>query len=148
MKKLLLLCVALVTTGGMQAADYLTTTPYTVIAEVVSYEHYKAFRQMGQFSLDAPYGNESTIVAKIIAPASLAGREIAIPFESADEDHELLVRKGTTFRWEHHANLNELRGRTESIFRHVLPFPRRGIISLRNDGEIAAFYPGYSVASR
>lgn len=140
MKKFLLIC-SLLAYCGLHGSE-LPVTKYTVIAEVVSYENYVAWRQMTRFSFETPYGNQATIVAKILAPASLAGREIAIPFESTDEDRELLVRSGTVFRWEHYQNLVALRNHTSCLGRAAIEFPRRGIIVLKASGEVAATYPG------
>lgn len=117
------------------------TTPTAVIAKVDSYEHYRAFRGE-RFSLQTPYGNDAAIVATIVSPESLAGREIAIPFESKDEQRELLVQRGTTFRFEHRTNLADLRKKTDAVRRRAIAFPEFGLQVLNPEGEVVASYDG------
>lgn len=117
-------------------------TPYTVIAKVTSYEHYRAFGGSARFSQATPHGNEYTIVAVIQYPDSLEGREIGIPFESRKDGKELLVQPGTVFRFEHRMNLADLRRRTDPIRRRGIAFPELGIVVLKPDGEVAESYDG------
>lgn len=116
-------------------------TPRTVIAKVDSYEHYRSFRG-SRFSQQTPYGNEATIVAKITYPASLAGREIAIPFESQNERNELLVQPGTMFRFEHPINVADLREKTDWVRRRAIGFPELGIQIIDAKGEVLVSYDG------
>lgn len=120
----------------------LPVTPYTVVAKVVSYEHYRSIGGAERFSQATPHGNDSTIVATIVLPESLAGREIAIPFEASVDRKELLVQKGTVFRFEHTRNLADIRGRTDWVRRRALPFPGHGILVLKPNGEVAEAYEG------
>jgi hypothetical protein len=128
--------------GGELAAAVLPVTPYTVVARVQSFEHYRAYGDASRFGLATPYGNDDTIVATIVLPESLAGREIAIPFESKRSGQEVLVQRGTIFRFEYHANLADLRSRTDGVYRRAIPFPLMGIIALKPDGEVAEAYEG------
>jgi len=117
------------------------TTPTTVFAKVDSYEHYRAFRGE-HFGFHTPYGNDAAIVATIIFPESLAGREIAIPFESKDEQREILVQPGTTFRFDHRTNLADLRQKTDLVRRRAIGFPELGIDVLDSKGEVVVSYEG------
>lgn len=140
MKRLFFLLAWLIS-GAAAIAAPLPVTPYTVIARVDSWEHYRAFGR-GGYSLSAPYGSEDTIVATILQPESLAGREIAIPFESKKEGRELLLQRGTIFRFEYHMNLADLRGRTDFVWRRPIEFPRNGILALKANGEVGEAYEG------
>src|SRR4051812_21123763 len=126
MKRLVALLLFSFATGFLTAAA-LPVTPYTVVARVESYETLRTPPGSPEFTLSAPYGNEGAIVAKIVKPDSLAGREIAIPFEASPERQELLVQKGTIFRFEHPRNLEDLRNRTDPVRRRMIGFPERGI---------------------
>jgi hypothetical protein len=128
--------------SALRAAP-LPVTPLTVIAKVESFEHYRAFGGAQRFGPTTPYGNEYAIIATILAPASLAGREIAIPFESKKEGRELLVQPGTVFRFEHRTNLNDLRYKTDNVKRRAIEFPAMGILALKADGEVGEAYEGH-----
>lgn len=140
MPRLVQLILLLALAGGLHAA-VLPVTPYTVVARVDSFEHYRASSH-GRFSLSAPYGSDDTIVATIVLPESLAGREIAIPFESKKGGKELLVQKGTIFRFEHISNLSNLRSQTDRVYRSAIGFPEMGVIVLKPNGEVAEAYEG------
>ena len=139
----LLLATAVLTafSVGLRAAP-LPMTPYTVVAQVESFEHYRALGGNQRFSMATPHGNEETVIAKILQPESLAGREIAIPFESRKDGKELLVQRGTVFRFEHRMNLSDLRDQTERIRRRAIEFPALGIIVPNADGGVAEAYEG------
>ncbi len=141
MSRLRLSCLFLLLVSGLRAA-VLPVTPYTVVAKVDSFEHYRAYEGAGRFGLSAPYGSDDTIVATIVLPEALAGREIAIPFESKKDGKELLVQRGTVFRFEHHANLSDLRSRTDRVYRRAIGFPLMGIIALKPNGEVGEAYEG------
>lgn len=141
MKTLLLACFSLMLAGALRAAP-LPVTPYTVIARVDSFEHYRALGGAERFSNATPHGNDDTIVATIVQPATLAGREIAIPFESKKDGKELLVQRGTVFRFEHRMNLSDLRNRTDPVRRRAIEFPALGIIVPNADGAVAEAYEG------
>ncbi len=141
MPRLFTLILFLAALAGLRAA-VLPVTPYTVIARVDSYEHYSAFGGAVRFSLAMPYGNSDTIVATILQPAMLAGREIAIPFESRKDGRELLVQKGTVFRFESRTNLAYLRDQTDRVYRRPIEFPELGVIVLKPSGEVAEVYEG------
>jgi hypothetical protein len=134
----IILFLALV--GGLSAA-VLPVTPYTVVARVDSFEHYRASAG-SRFGLSAPYGSDDTIVATIVLPESLAGREIAIPFESKKGGKELLVQRGTIFRFEHISNLANLNSQTDRVYRRAIGFPERGILVLKPNGEVGEAYEG------
>lgn len=127
--------------GGLSAA-LLPITPYTVVARVDSFEHYRASAGQARFSLSAPYGSDDTVVATIVQPESLAGREIAIPFESKKGGKELLVQPGTIFRFEHISNLANLRSQTDRVYRSAIGFPEMGVIVLKPNGEVGEAYEG------
>jgi hypothetical protein len=128
--------------GGLYAGALLPVTPYTVVAKVVTFEHYRAFGSNARFSQATPYGNDDTVVAVILQPASLAGREIAIPFESKKDGKELLVQTGTIFRFEYYMNLADLRARTDQVRRRAIEFPAQGVIVLKASGEVGETYAG------
>ena len=123
-------------------ATVLPVTPYTVVTRVDSFEHYRAGAEQARYDLSAPYGSDDTIVATILLPESLAGREIAIPFESKKGGKELLVQRGTIFRFEHISNLSNLRSQTDRIYRSAIGFPEMGIVVLKPKGEVAEAYEG------
>lgn len=127
--------------GGLRAVP-LPVTPFTVIAKVESFEHYRALGGERRFGPATPYGNEDTIVATILQPESLAGREIAVPFESKKDRKELLVQPGTIFRFENRVNLADLHYKTDNVRRRAIDFPELGIIVLKADGEVAEAYEG------
>lgn len=135
------LILFLVLGAGLRAA-VLPVTEWTVVARVDSFEHYRAGSSRSRFSLSAPYGSDDTIVATIVAPESLAGREIAIPFESKKGGKELLVQRGTIFRFEHISNLANLRSQTDRVYRSAIGFPEMGIIVLKPNGEVGEAYEG------
>jgi hypothetical protein len=141
MSRFIQLILSLALAGGLHAA-VLPVTPYTVVARVDSFEHYRASAGHSRFGLSAPYGSDDTIVATIVLPESLAGREIAIPFESKKSGKELLVQKGTIFRFEHISNLSNLRSQTDRVYRRAIGFPEMGIIVLKPNGEVAEAYEG------
>lgn len=141
MKRLLTVVSFLAVFAGVHA-NPLPVTPFTVIAKVESFEPYRAFGGERRFGPATPYGNEDTIVATILQPASLAGREIAIPFESRKDRKELLVQPGTVFRFEHRVNLADLRYKTDNVRRRKIAFPELGIIVLKPDGEVGEAYEG------
>lgn len=141
MRRLFLVLLS-VTLSGVGQAGTPPATPYTVIARVDSFEKYRASSRSERFSLATPYGSDTTIVATIVQPESLAGREIAVPFESKKSGTELLVQPGTLFRFEYHANLLELRNRTDRVRRRTIPFPLHGVIVLKPGGEVAELYRG------
>ncbi|HWA29177.1 MAG TPA: hypothetical protein VG734_26235 [Lacunisphaera sp.] len=127
--------------AGLSAAP-LPVTPYTVIARVTSFENVRLLRGPARFSQEAPHGSDSTLMAVIVFPRSLAGRDIAIPFESRREGRELLVQKGAVFRFEHTRNLADLRERTDAVYRRVIAFPPNGIAVLKPEGGVAEAYEG------
>jgi len=137
-----LLAVLFLTLAGATHAALLPVTPYTVVARVTAFENYRASGGTGRYSLATPYGSDDTIVAIILQPASLAGREIALPFESKKGGKELLVQPGTIFRFEYHANLQDLRAQTDMVYRRAIPFPLMGVIALKPSGEVAEVYEG------
>ena len=141
MKRFLVL-VSLLIAASVGRAAALPVTPFTVVAKVVSFEHQRAPGIQPGYSQAAPHGNEGIIVATIILPESLAGREITIPFQASPEEKELLIQKGTTFRFEHNANLGDIHNRTDWVFRRGLEFPGRGILVLKPGGEVAEAYEG------
>lgn len=141
MTRLVPLILLLALAGGLRAAN-LPITPYTVVARVDSFEHYRANPRDPRFSLSAPFGSDDTIVATVVLPESLAGREIAIPFESKQGGKELLVQPGTIFRFEHISNLANFRSQTDRVYRSAIGFPERGIIVLKPTGEVAEAYAG------
>ncbi len=142
MKKLCLALLALVALPAVRAVELrLPVTDFTVIAEVVSFEYYTASHQFAYDFIKAPYGWDHTIVAKIVAPENLAGREIALPFAPWKMDTMSLTKAGTLFRWESEVNLLGLKFATETLQRTAVPFPRRGIIALKPDGSVAELYP-------
>jgi hypothetical protein len=141
MKRSIMVTAALVL-GVLAQAKEPATTPYTVVAKVTSYEHYRAFGGSNRFSQATPHGNEYTVVAIIQHPESLEGREIGIPFESRKDGKELLVQPGTVFRFEHPMNLADLRRRTDPIRRRGIAFPELGIVVLTPDGEVAETHDG------
>lgn len=141
MPRLRLSCLFLLLVTGLRAA-VLPITPYTVVAKVDSFEHYRAYGGPERFGLSAPYGSDDTIVATIVVPESLAGREIAIPFESKKSGKELLVQRGTVFRFEYHASLSDLRSRTDRVYRQAIGFPLMGVIALKPNGEVGEAYEG------
>jgi len=142
MKRLLMVASCFAALVPMLSAAPLPVTPFTVIAKVESFEHYRALAGAQRFSPAAPYGNDDTIIATILQPASLAGREIAIPFESKKGGKELLVQPGTVFRFEHRRNLIDLQFKTDNVRRRVIAFPELGIIALKADGEVGEAYEG------
>ena len=142
MKSPILAACFFVVFAGVMRAVALPVTPYTVVAQVKSFERYTAIGGAQRFSSVTPYGNEDSIIAKILLPASLAGREIAIPFESKKNGQELLVQPGTVFRFEHRMNVADLRYRTDMVLRSAIGFPEMGIIVLKADGEVAEAYEG------
>ena len=141
MNRLLLMVSSLALACGLGAAE-LPVTPYTVVAKVDSFEHYRSLGGANRFGPATPQGNEYTIVATILQPKSLAGREIAIPFESKKDGKELLVQPGTVFRFEHRVALADLRYKTDNVKRRAIEFPALGIIVLKADGEVAEAYEG------
>jgi hypothetical protein len=141
MSRTVQLILFLALAGGLSAAA-LPLTPYTVVARVDSFEHYRAGSSGSRFSLAAPYGSDDTVVATIVLPESLAGREIAIPFESKKGRKELLVQPGTIFRFEHISNLANLRSQTDRIYRSAIGFPEMGILVLKSNGEVGEAYEG------
>jgi hypothetical protein len=143
MKRFLSVVSILAAAAGMlQASPPPSVTPRTVVCKVESFEHYRALGGIDRFSMASPYGNEETIIATIVYPVSLAGREIAIPFESKKDRKELLVQRGTVFRFEHRMNLADLRNRTEWVHRRAIEFPALGLIALKPDGEAGEIYAG------
>lgn len=143
MKKLLLLVAAVATAACAEEVPLpLPTTPQTVVAKVVSFETVPAAG--GRFlsnHIDAPYGWDAMIVAEIVSPSQLAGREFALPFGLFDGRALALKEPGTLFRWESEQNLVLLRRDTESLARATLPFPRRGILAYRARTDSVEFYP-------
>jgi hypothetical protein len=140
--KHLLALVAFSFLPGLLSAVVLPVTEYTVIAKVTSFENSISRPSAQRFSLATPYGNESAVIATILRPADLAGREIAIPFESRQDGKELFVQPGTVFRFEHPRNLNDLRSRTDNVRRSLIRFPEMGVLVLKADGEVAEAYEG------
>ena len=148
MKRLLTVVAFLAAVAPVLRAAPLPVTPYTVIAKVDSFEQYRAIGGSQRFAPASPYGNEYTILATIVHPTSLAGREIAIPFESKKEGKELLVQPGTVFRFEHPMNLTDLRYKTDPVMRRAIAFPELGIVALNADGEVGEAYEGHLTALR
>lgn len=144
MKKFLLLALVVVTTGfAAETLRPLPVTPFTVIARVVSHEHFIADRAFIGNYLDAAYGWRDCVVAEIVHPQALAGREIAMPYEQRLEPDDPLTHPGTLFRWESTQNLGFLRNSLDRVRRTAMPFPARGVIALDADGRVAAAYPSY-----
>ena len=141
MKRLLMVASCFAALVPVLRAAPMPVTRFTVIAKVESFEHYRAVGGE-RFGPDSPYGNEDTIVAIILKPESLAGREIAIPFESKKERKELFVKPGTVFRFEHSLNLGDLRYKTDNVQRRAIGFPELGVIVLKQDGEVGEAYEG------
>jgi hypothetical protein len=143
MKKLLLLVAAVATAACAEEVPLpLPITSQTVVAKVVSFETVPAAGGRFQSNfIDAPYGWDAMIVAEIVAPSQLAGREFALPFGLFDGRSLALKEPGTIFRWESEQNLAALRRDTESLARATLPFPRRGIIAYRARADTVEFYP-------
>ncbi len=143
MNKLLLLAAAVATAACAEEIPLpLPTTPHTVVAKVVSFETVPAAQGRFQSNfIDAPYGWDAMIVAEIVAPRSLAGREFALPFGLTDGRSLALKEPGTLFRWESEQNLAALRRDTESLRRATLPFPRRGVLAYRARTDTVEFYP-------
>jgi hypothetical protein len=146
MKRLLTVVSFFAAFAAALSAAPLPVTPYTVIAKVKSFEHYRVLGSDQRFGPDTPYGNDYTIVATILAPASLAGRELAIPFESKKVGKELLVQPGTVFRFEHAMNLTDLRYKTDDVKRRAIGFPELGILALNAEGEVTETYDGHLTA--
>lgn len=144
----ILALVSFLALSAALSAGMLPVTPFTVVAKVTSYEHYRALGSPHRYSLETPHGNSSTLIATILQPDLLAGREIAIPFESLRSGKELLVQKDTIFRFEHTRNLADLRNRTDLVRRSVVAFPERGILVLKPDGEVGEAYAGILTASK
>lgn len=142
MKSILFTVAFLVSSAGVVGAPKAVEAPRTVVAKVKAFEHYRALGGAWRFSQVTPYGNEDTVVAIILSPESLAGREIAIPFESQNEGRELLVQPGTIFRFEHRMNLADLRSQTDWVRRRAIEFPALGIVALKNNGDVGESYPG------
>jgi hypothetical protein len=137
-----LMLVSLVATAASLPSAGLPVTAYTVIARVSSYEQQRVVAGTQRYSLAWPHGNEATLIATIVSPESLAGREIAIPFESPQGRKALIVKKGTVFRFEHTANLNDLRDQTDWVRRRVIDFPARGIVVVNAKGRVLEAYEG------
>ncbi len=127
---------------GVVGAAPLPLTPFTVIARVDSFEHYRALGGAQRFSAATPHGNDDTIVATLVWPDSVAGREVAIPFESRKDGKELLVQPGTIFRFENRLGLTDLRSRTDNVRRRAIGFPELGVFALKSNGEVAEAYEG------
>ena len=142
MNPFLIIVSFLVFSVGVASASPHAGASRKVVAKVVSFEHYRALGGAERFSQATPYGNEDTVVATILSPESLAGREIAIPFESKQEGRELFVQPGTVFSFEHRMNLADLRARTDWVRRRAIEFPVFGIVVLKNNGDVAESYPG------
>ena len=146
MKRLLLVASCFAALVSALRAAPVPVTPFTIIAKVASFEHYRALGGTQRFAQATPYGNESTIVATILHPVSLAGREIAIPFESKKDGKELLVQTGTVFRFEYEINVTDLYYKTDNVKRQAIEFPSLGILVLKTDGEVGETYEGHLTA--
>lgn len=143
MKRSVILGALLLAAGAPMLAADLPITRFTVVAKVISHEHYPASPLFVYDFISAPYGGRSSVVAEIVFPRSLAGREVALPFEwHPGQEGTLLAKPGTVFRWESHFNLQALHHATASLRRAALPFPQRGIIAFNSDGSIGELYPG------
>ncbi len=98
-----------------------------VIAIVTSVEDNLLDRRFYMNNVDAPYGWEKTVVAKIIYPESLAGREIAFPYDTVNPEKDPLSQVGARIIFTHWMNLTELQNRTNRIGRNPIEFPRLGL---------------------
>lgn len=112
--------------SGLQAADN-GAEGRKVLAVVSSCEDYVASRRFVENGIDAPYGWHKTVVATIVAPESLAGREIALPYDTRDAAKDPLCQKGALVSFEHRMNLADLRNRTRWVGRSPVEFPYLGL---------------------
>jgi hypothetical protein len=114
--------------AGLSAAETKpVVSPDRVVALVTSVEDYQVSKNYYLNYIDAPYGWEKTVIARIILPESLAGREIAIPYDSLTPEADPLCQKGALFVFQHRMNLSDLRNRTDWIKRSAIEFPRKGL---------------------